>query len=48
MRQMSEAEDVVEEDVEGGEGVALRGISHAAEKAREGKEPVRRRCLTGI
>lgn len=45
---MSEAEDVVEEEVEGGEGVALRGMSQAAEKAREGKEPVRRRCLTGI
>ena len=38
-REMSEAE----EEVDGGEGVALRGISIASEKAREGKEPVRRR-----
>ena len=38
-REMSEAE----EDVDGGEGVALRGISMASEKAREGNEPVRRR-----
>ena len=44
-REMSEAD----EDVEGGEGVALRGMSIASENAREGKEPVRRRvCGAGI
>ena len=39
-REMSDAE----EDVDGGEGVALRGMSIASEKAREGKDPVRRRA----
>ena len=38
----------MEEDVDGGEGVALRGISMAVEKAREGKELVRRRDGVGI
>lgn len=41
-------DDEVEDDVDGGEGVALSGKSMAAEKAREGKEPVRRREGVGI
>lgn len=39
-REISDAEG----DVDGGEGVALRGISIASENAREGKDPVRRRA----
>lgn len=48
-RETSEDEDdEVDEDVDGGDGGALRGMSMPAEKAREGKEPVRRRDGVGI